>query len=68
MKKGNDCHKCYVGVMGNAQKIGHHPVFIKVGEATMAIPVDCLKKDGTIKKRYLPVIQALRANRQRVAA
>lgn len=53
LKKGNDCHRCLIGVMGNAQHQTHGDVFVISGGVTYVIPQSAIKKDGTIKAAYL---------------
>lgn len=56
MKRGNNCHKCMVGVMGNAQHLSGSNVIVTIGENTLNIPASYYNKQGILKKKYQAVV------------
>jgi hypothetical protein len=63
-KKGNDCHRCLVGVMNNSNKWSQ--LVIRRGDQMVEVPTEAINKKGLIKKSWVPRIEE--AFKKRVAA
>lgn len=55
LKKGNACHTDLSGVMGNSQNIGYSGVVVTVGDDFFVIDRECLKANGQLKKKFVPM-------------